>query len=804
MGKRSLEASTQGIIRAKQAISRKHLTQQLLAEQVGLKTRQPIGRFLAGKAIDRGIFMEICFQLDLDWQEIAAQPQSVASQSGEAFQDKSWDIDTLVQQMRDRYKKKLQSQCGTLQMWAVSVPMELADIYIDVNILQTLPNQKWLEISDLVQDFDPTEADFDRWGLNRVPQERISGLEVVTKYPKLMVLGKPGTGKTTFLKFLALKCSQGTFQPDRLPVFFCLKYFVDKFKNAIPQSLMSLQDYIYQEFTSCGFEAAAVETLLEQGRLLILLDGLDEVPESKIEDIFQQINQLSQRYYQNQFVISSRIAAWSYRFPGFTEVEIADFTRQQIEAFAKNYFVATARTNREEGLDKASLFIEQLEENENRRIRELLITPLLLNLACVVFQAKAKFPTQYSKLYEEGLNILLVKWDRAKGIKRDEVYGNLSLVEKIKLLNQVGFIAFERREYFFEQSKIQQYIANYLRLLPEGETDPVALQLDSEAVLKSIECQHGLLVERSHGMYSFSHLTFQEYFTARHITTSYFVAETNDLLQHQLVNHITEKRWREVFLLVTELLPKADELLLLMKQQTDRPIASDEKLLQFLRWVVEKSQSRLSQCKPAAVRAFYFALALALDHYFSSALRIQPGRVPFSPIPYFPLPLFFALALNLDRELTLDCQLTAQFKVQTPNLPHALGLSRVHILEQSIRYALHFDLALVPQPARELLESLQTLKAQLPNLEQGSKDYNRWWQQKGQAWIDRLIDAIAIHRQAGHDWQFSQEQMRSLQQYYYANKLLVNCLNSDCNVTPAVRAKIEAMLFLDESADTGI
>jgi predicted NACHT family NTPase len=46
----------------------------------------------------------------------------------------------------------------------------------------------------------------------------------------------------------------------------------------------------------------------------------------------------------------------------------------------------------------------------------------------------------------------------------------------------------------------------------------VALQLDSEAVLKSIEWQHGLLVERSRRIYSFSHLTFQEYFTARHIT----------------------------------------------------------------------------------------------------------------------------------------------------------------------------------------------------------------------------------------------------------------------------------------------
>ena len=57
--------------------------------------------------------------------------------------------------------------------------------------------------------------------------------------------------------------------------------------------------------------------------------------------------------------------------------------------------------------------------------------------------------------------------------------------------------------------------------------------------MKSIEAQHGLLVERAKGIYSFSHLTFQEYFTAQKIV--------NDQRLPDLVEHITEKRWREVF-----------------------------------------------------------------------------------------------------------------------------------------------------------------------------------------------------------------------------------------------------------------
>jgi predicted NACHT family NTPase len=52
------------------------------------------------------------------------------------------------------------------------------------------------------------------------------------------------------------------------------------------------------------------------------------------------------------------------------------------------------------------------------------------------------------------------------------------------------------------------------------------------------------------------------------------------------------------------------------------------------------------------------------------------------------------------------------------------------------------------------------------------------------------------HRNIGHNWQFSKEQRELLRQYYDANKLLVDCLNSSCNVTPAVRSQIEETLLL--------
>ena len=91
---------------------------------------------------------------------------------------------------------------------------------------------------------------------------------------------------------------------------------------------------------------------------------------------------------------------------------------------------------------------------------------------------------------------------------------------KKDLLSQIALTTFERGDYFFKQKQLEQYISDYIRNLPDAQNGPEALQLDSEMVLKSIEAQHGLLVERAQKIYSFSHLTFQEYFTARAIVNT--------------------------------------------------------------------------------------------------------------------------------------------------------------------------------------------------------------------------------------------------------------------------------------------
>jgi predicted NACHT family NTPase len=87
---------------------------------------------------------------------------------------------------------------------------------------------------------------------------------------------------------------------------------------------------------------------------------------------------------------------------------------------------------------------------------------------------------------------------------------------------------------------------------------------------------------------------------------------------------------------------------------------------------------------------------------------------------------------------------------------------------------------------------LQELKAQLPNLndsEESKKIYLEWWQVNGQNWIKQLNHVMIEQRNIGHNWQFTRPQLELLSQYYSANKLLVDCLNSDCYMSREVRQK---------------
>ena len=95
-------------------------------------------------------------------------------------------------------------------------------------------------------------------------------------------------------------------------------------------------------------------------------------------------------------------------------------------------------------------------------------------------------------------------------------------------------------------------------------------------------------------------------------------------------------------------------------------------------------------------------------------------------------------------------------------------------------------------------KSLQQLKDQLPSRSQNWERLQDWWRENYADWVERLRGAIAHYRNIHRPWQFTPEQQQVLQRYYDANQLLIDCLNSHCEVTTAIRQEIEATLLLSQ------
>lgn len=314
-------------------------------------------------------------------------------------------VDDLVQKVRLRFYNDIKRLHGTMALLGIDRCVDLGKLFVDVNILQELSSSRKSEIDELWQDFNTGIKEYssyrslDRIGLSK-HQQRVSGLTVLTRNTNSMVVGKPGSGKTTYLQHIVTECNQGKLQSHRIPVLLKLREFVDDGRTF----KYSLELYLTQYWRISQPET---ELVLNQGRALILLDGLDEVTGIDGRELIKQIKRFARIYPQNQLIVTCRTQSQESRFDCFDYVEVADFNQTQVNTFAENWFQGTC-SDIEEEQARARQFLDNLYLEENQPIQELAITPILLSLTCVVFQARGKFYSKRSKLYNVTRKMIIM------------------------------------------------------------------------------------------------------------------------------------------------------------------------------------------------------------------------------------------------------------------------------------------------------------------------------------------------------------------------------------------------------------
>ncbi len=601
MSKRSLRLSPTGVRKAKQQFAAKGWTQEYLAIEIGIKTRQPIWRFFGGEPIERFTFFEICTILDLDWREIALDPPAESidrtadrsdaqSDSQSDSQSNALSLDELVQQVRSQRKGKIAHQCGILQLLDINRPVSIDKIYVDIDVLEQIPSLQKLEI-DSLDNLTPEEVDRPGFGIIRGSQ--IPGIQAVVKYNKLRVLGKTGAGKTTFLKYLAVQCDRAKLAANKVPVFITLRDFAESYRTKIQPNLL---EFIHQEFITSDIpELETLKLLLHGGRVLFLIDGMDELSSEDSMSVLNEIRRFSEKYYRNHFVVSRRTAFHKLLLQGFTDVEIAHFNKTQIHDFTQKWFREFSQTNAADALTRASQFLAMLELPEKQRFQRLMSTPLFLHLACSLFHHTDQLRLKKADFYKQITYLLFEKWDEFKGIKRDKLHSKLLVPQLLDLSCELAFSLFEHKQFLYTLEIVGGHLTNFMKKLLPLDAEVEERYYATEIIVQSAKSQpYGFAVERARDIFSFAYLALHEYLTARKIVVSYELQRSEEFLQ-KLVQHITDPHWREIFLLTATMLRSGDRLVQLMKQEIDGFVAEDPYLQDFLIQAHQKLRDKILQ-----------------------------------------------------------------------------------------------------------------------------------------------------------------------------------------------------------------
>jgi len=427
--------------------------------------------------------------------------------------------------------------------------------------------------------------------------KRERALPLVMAGNNLYIRGKPGIGKTAFLKYVAMQAVEGDLR--RVPIFVSVREWLKRPYNQARK--VALRPYLVEQFAICNFPNAElfVERLLESGKVLVLFDGLDEeesVERQQRRRLRELLGNFTTEYSDCQYLLSS---SWSYglsMFEGMRTVALADLLPEQIETYVEKWFTGQPH------ILAAFNFKGELTKAENAGFADLSRNPLLLTMLCIYFNDAQKFPNQPEDLYEEAIDGPSRKWGSSQSAQHKSL--TLSLWHKQRLFAWIAVQTFGKNNGLIDQQWLIVLIEAYLLRLPHVPND-----IDELAVLKDIELQHDIFTKQDEGIYSFAHPTVQEYFAALYVVEN----TENDSIKELVKSHLTDDHWRKVFLLVVNMLGDKNDFFEQMRQQAHAIISDDPVLVDLVSWAERRAEqiTAKDEWQNDAIRFAYISLACA-------------------------------------------------------------------------------------------------------------------------------------------------------------------------------------------------
>lgn len=333
---------------------------------------------------------------------------------------------------------------------------------------------------------------------------------------RLVLRGPAGSGKSTLVQWLALNAARQSFGPDLADLNRCVPFVLRLRSFNTPGGLPMPEDFLTAASVPLRAPQSWVEDLLNSGRALVLVDGVDEVPPRLRSRTEQWMKSLITAFPQARYVVTTRPSAvpedW-LAAQDFTVHTLLPMERDDIRAFIRQWHDAVRR---EYVADPEHGSLERYEASLNlavttrRDLGRLATNPLTCALLCALNRdRRMHLPRARKELYDAALDMLLVRRDTEREIVSVEGV-SLSRDEQTVLLERLAYWMIRNGQAEAARDEAVAMLDEWLAAMPQ-----VREQGDADQVFSHLLIRSGLLREPVPGYVDFVHRTFQDYLGAK-------------------------------------------------------------------------------------------------------------------------------------------------------------------------------------------------------------------------------------------------------------------------------------------------
>ena len=378
----------------------------------------------------------------------------------------------------------------------------------------------------------------------------------------IAIIADPGYGKTTLLRFLTLSFANQSYRDHNakplIPILLLFREIYGRIQSKTQPTLTQLIVEAVQTLPRCSELRTSEQWFkdqLMQGRCLVMLDGLDEVPDAQREVVSQWANWQMQ-HYPSPFILTSRPHGYDGSlFDGVQRFDILDFNDDQKRTFIDQWYrfitwELTWKSHWQESQHNSDPYKRlsrgQAEAESNataqkaaddlkrqlfaeRSLTDLAKNPLLITIIAATHEASEQLPTRRTHLYQEVFKLLL----EYRPNRRDTRLTIPNAEDNQLILQRLAIKLTELGKTRFSTQQGSEWIKERLASL---HLDPA---LTPQKFLREIQQVSGLLTGGEGNLYEFSHKTFQEYLAAQQLATSQWGRK-------KVMEKLADKSWEEV------------------------------------------------------------------------------------------------------------------------------------------------------------------------------------------------------------------------------------------------------------------